>query len=113
MWYTQFKWNLVSHFNNMLNFSAMTLGNHEFDDHLDGLVPFLQAQNCPVIVTNLDTSLVPQLTGLYRSSVVLEVGARRVGLVGYLTPDTIYTSNTPAGLVITDEVEALTEEVEK
>ena len=113
MWYTQFKWNLVSQFNNRLDFSAMTLGNHEFDDHLDGLVPFLQAQNCPVIVTNLNTSLVPQLTGLYRSSVVLEVGARRVGLVGYLTPDTIYTSNTPAGLVITDEVEALTEEVKK
>merc|ERR1711892_14247 len=113
VWYTQFKWDLVSQFNHRLNFSAMTIGNHEFDDQLDGLIPFLQAQKCPVILTNLDTSLVPQLDGLYRPSVVLQVGSKRVGLVGYLTPSTLYTSNPPPGLVIMDEVESLTKEVKK
>merc|ERR1711892_1335620 len=68
VWYTQFKWNLVSELNNMLNFSAMTLGNHEFDDRLEGLIPFLEAQNCPVVVTNMNISRVPQLSGLFRPS---------------------------------------------
>jgi len=64
-------------------------------------------------VTNLNTSLVPQLEGLYRSSVVLEVGSKRVGIVGYLTPDTMFTASPPAELVIRDEIEAVTKEVEK
>ena len=113
MWYTQFKWNLVSELNNMLNFSAMTLGNHEFDDRLEGLIPFLEAQNCPVVVTNMNISRVPQLGGLFRPSVVLEVGSRRVGIVGYLTPSTMWTSHPPVGLVIDDEIEAIAKEVEK
>ena len=103
----------MSQFNNLLNFSAMTIGNHEFDDRLDGLVPFLSAQKCPVVISNLDTSQVPQLEGLYTTSEVVRVGTRRVGLVGYLTPTTIFSSHPPPGLIIRDEVEALTEEVEK
>ena len=31
-------------FNSLLNFDAMTLGNHEFDDGVKGLVPFLRNQ---------------------------------------------------------------------
>ena len=113
VWYTQFKWSLISKFNNRLNFSAMTLGNHEFDDRLEGLLPFLANQTCPVVVTNIDTSQVPELTGLYTRSTVLNVGSRRVGIVGYVTPFTIYSSNPPKELVIMDEVEALKEEVTK
>jgi 2',3'-cyclic-nucleotide 2'-phosphodiesterase (5'-nucleotidase family) len=32
----------VSQFNNLLNFDASTLGNHEFDDKIAGLVPFMK-----------------------------------------------------------------------
>ena len=37
------------------------------------------------------------------------MGGRRVGVVGYLTPDTSAISN-PEQLIITDEVEAVTRE---
>eukprot|EP00092_Neocalanus_flemingeri_P075469 GFUD01093483.1.p1 GENE.GFUD01093483.1~~GFUD01093483.1.p1 ORF type:complete len:581 (+),score=153.54 GFUD01093483.1:319-2061(+) len=112
MWYTQFKWRVVALFNNLLDFDAMTLGNHEFDDKIEGLVPFLANQTCPVVVSNFNTSLVPSMQGLYAPSTVLSVGGRAVGIVGYLTPETKHISN-PEQLIITDEIEALKVEVEK
>ena len=54
-------------------------------------------------------SQVPSLAGLTAPSVTLRVGGRRVGVVGYLTPDTKHISN-PEQLIITDEVEAVTRE---
>ena len=42
VWYSHFKWRVVARFNNLLNFDAMTLGNHEFDDGVAGLAPFLR-----------------------------------------------------------------------
>jgi len=110
IWYTQFKWRVVSQFNNLLDFDAMTLGNHEFDDSIDGLVPFLSNQSCPVVVTNLNSSLVPQMEGLYVRSLVKEINGHVVGLVGYLTPHTKFISNS-GDVIFMDEVEALKIEV--
>ena len=42
--------------NAMLNFDAMTLGNHEFDDGAEGLEPFLRNKTVPMVVTNMDTT---------------------------------------------------------
>ena len=42
--------------NAMLNFDAMTLGNHEFDDGSDGLEPFLRGHTVPMVVSNMDTT---------------------------------------------------------
>lgn len=112
IWYTQFKWRVVSLFNNLLDFDAMTLGNHEFDDKIAGLTPFLRNQSCPVVVSNLNVSQVPSLQDLTRPSVTLRLGDKTVGIVGYITPDTKYISN-PEDVIFTDEVEALKVEVAK
>ena len=84
-------------FNSLLNFDAMTLGNHEFDDGVKGLVPFLQnqvvipcigprlcemilnipPQTVPFVVSNINTSQTPDLDNLYQPSVVLEVTTLR------------------------------------
>ena len=113
VWYTQFKWRVISLFSNILDFDAMTLGNHEFDDNIAGIAPFLANQSSPVVVTNLNTSKVPELSGLVVPSVVLEVNGRRVGIVGYLTPLTAHISDPGPDLVFTDEVAALTSETER
>ena len=112
VWYTQFKWRVVSLFNNLLNFDAMTLGNHEFDDKIAGLEPFLRNQSCPVVVTNMNVSLVPALAGLTVPSVKVEVGDKMIGIVGYITPETKDISN-PEEVIFTDEIEALKTEVKK
>jgi len=110
IWYTQFKWRVVSQFNNALDFDAMTLGNHEFDDKVEGLVPFLQNQSCPVVVTNLNTSLVPELDNLYVRSLVKEINGHTIGLVGYITPHTKFISNS-GKVIFMDEIESLQKEV--
>ena len=112
IWYTQFKWRVVSQFNNLLDFDAITLGNHEFDDKIAGLVPFLQNQSCPVVVTNLNVSQVPSLSDLTTKSVKMRLGDKIIGIVGYITPDTKHTSN-PEDVIFIDEIEALTPEVKK
>lgn len=112
VWYSHFKWTVVSRFNNLLNFDAMTLGNHEFDDGVKGLEPFLRNQTVPFVVSNIDIRHTPELSGLYRPSVVLTVGDKKVGLIGYLTPETLEVSN-PGKLIINDEVEAVAKEAEK
>jgi len=112
VWYTQFKWRVVSKFNRMLDFDAITLGNHEFDDNIAGILPFLKEQTAPVVVTNFNHSLVPEFAGLYVKSTVKEIGGRKVGIVGYLTPHTRDISN-PGKLIFLDEIESLTQEVKR
>ena len=112
IWYTQFKWKAVSLFNNLLNFDAMTLGNHEFDDKIAGLLPFLQNQSCPIVVSNINTSLVPSMTNLTMSSLKIKMDDKIIGIVGYITPDTKHIAN-PEDVIFIDEVEALKPEVSK
>jgi len=112
VWYSHFKWTVVSRFNNLLNFDAMTLGNHEFDDGVKGLVPFLKNQTVPFVVSNIDTQHTPELNGLYQPSIVLRVGDKKIGLIGYLTPETLEVSN-PGKLIINDELEAVAKEADK
>ena len=57
----------------MLNFDAMTLGNHEFDDGISGLVPFLKNQTVPFVVSNIDITHTPSLANLYTPSIIRKV----------------------------------------
>ena len=110
--YSQFKWKVASLFNNLLNFDAMTLGNHEFDDKIEGLLPFLKNQSCPVIVTNINITRAPELEGLILPSTILSVGGQNIGIVGFLTTDTKFVSNPGDTIEIYDEITALRTEIE-
>ena len=45
----------------MFNYTAMGLGNHDFDDGIPGLVPFIQQANFAVLAANIDAALEPSL----------------------------------------------------
>ena len=45
--YTLFKYAPVLEFGNLLNYTAMGLGNHDFDDGVGGLAPFAEEANYP------------------------------------------------------------------
>jgi len=114
IWYSKFKWEPIVEFNNLLNFDAMTLGNHEFDNGLDGILPFLEKTTCPIVVSNLDASnMTEKFKNSFSSSTILNVGGRKVGVIGYLTPETKFTSSPPKELKFLDEVELVMEEVKK
>lgn len=68
--------------------SFQSLGNHEFDDGMDGLVPFLDNVTFPILAANLDTSGEPSMDGKVLPSVVITKGGRQIGIVGYVTTET-------------------------
>lgn len=92
----------------MKSFPRQSLGNHEFDLGVEGLVPFLNEVDFPVLAANLDLSKTPsmQSTKSLRHSTVFTKGGVKIGIVGYLTPETkqLTQVNTVEYL---DEIEAI------
>ncbi|XP_068617833.1 trifunctional nucleotide phosphoesterase protein YfkN-like [Battus philenor] len=90
-----------------------SLGNHEFDERVSGVVPFIKNLTTPVLAANLILKKVPDLqnlTNLYKSIILLRKGVK-IGVIGYLTPDTKFL--TPKNDVeYEDEIPAIRREVD-
>lgn len=133
-WFTIFEDKIVSRFLNILKPDAMvnilkdlffnhnhihrelkvisicfqSLGNHELNLGVGGLIPFLNNITFPVVISNLNNS---HDHPIYQSrslndSIVLDVNGFKVGIVGYLTPKTKQIS-TPIDLEFAPEVGAV------
>ncbi|KAH8325189.1 hypothetical protein KR074_009323, partial [Drosophila pseudoananassae] len=89
-WFTIHRHKIVSDFLNKLSPDAICLGNHEFDHNIKGLVPFLNAAKFPIVACNLDVSEEPEMAASKQlsKSAILNVDGVKVGVIGYLTPDT-------------------------
>ncbi|XP_049854134.1 apyrase-like [Schistocerca gregaria] len=109
LWYTLFTWNVTAHFLNKLPWDAATLGNHEFDDGVGGVLPFLEHIQFPVVLANMDASQEPSMVGKFNRSVVVERGGRRIGVVGYVMQD-LPDKATTGNLTFTDEAQTVAEE---
>ncbi|XP_053669557.1 apyrase-like [Anopheles marshallii] len=109
IWYTLLRWNVTAHFLNLLPADAMTLGNHEFDHGVEGLVPFLEAIKSPMLVANIDDRDEPTLRGMYQKSVVLDRDGRKVGIIGVIHHATDTLSMTDR-VHFLDEVECINRE---
>lgn len=113
IWYTVYKWKVVARFLNMLSIDAMSLGNHEFDDGVAGLVPFLNNVSSSVVTCNLDLSEEPDLAETpLKPSIIVNSNGTKIGIIGYLTPETKSLSNTE-DVEIKDEVSSITEEAKR
>ncbi|XP_050028325.1 protein 5NUC-like isoform X1 [Dermacentor andersoni] len=98
---------------NYLAHDAMTLGNHEFDHGADGLAPLLTGSQVPILACNVDFTEEPQLRQLQpRAALTVERAGTKIGLIGYLTPNTTFLSN-PGRVRFTDEVECIRREAQR
>nr|XP_003474789.1 LOW QUALITY PROTEIN: 5'-nucleotidase [Cavia porcellus] len=116
IWFTVYKGAEVAHFMNALRYDAMALGNHEFDNGVEGLInPFLKETKFPVLSANIKAKepLASQISGLYLPYKILSVGGENVGIVGYTSKETPFLSNPGTNLVFEDEITALQPEVDK
>uniref|UniRef100_U5EW72 Apyrase n=1 Tax=Corethrella appendiculata TaxID=1370023 RepID=U5EW72_9DIPT len=111
-WYTLLKWNVTSYFLNLLSADAMTLGNHEFDHGIEGVVPFLETIKSPIVVANIDDRFEPTFQNKYLKSTVIEKGGRKIGIVGVIHQKTNELSMTEK-LLFLDEVQSVKEEADK
>ncbi|KAL4676211.1 hypothetical protein H8959_010356 [Pygathrix nigripes] len=116
IWFTVYKGTEVAHFMNALRYDAMALGNHEFDNGVEGLIePLLKEAKFPILSANIKAKgpLASQISGLYLPYKVLPVGDEVVGIVGYTSKETPFLSNPGTNLVFEDEITALQPEVDK
>ena len=47
----------------------------------------------PIVCCNLDTTHQTNMQGLCNSSIILNKGGKRIGIIGYLTEETAFISN--------------------
>lgn len=96
----------------MPNSLFQSLGNHEFDNGVSGLTPFIEKLNCPVLAANLILTKVPELDTQknLKKSVILKISGRRIGIIGYLTPETKFVA-IKNDVDFTDEIVAIQKEV--
>merc|ERR1711892_1373208 len=109
VWYTKFKYHPMIEFGNVLNYTAMGVGNHDFDDSIVGFAPFAEQTSFDMLASNIvntidDGSFEEGIH--YNKSSIKTVKGRKIGLIGYITQSTSY--NFPNGaLSFTDEIEAV------
>ena len=129
IWYNLFKWRAVSEFVVNMDYDALTLGNHEFDDGVAGVVPYIEHvqkgqwsngsdsghKRAPILVCNLDVSKEPEFHSgghpIINSSMIITRKGRKIGLIGYITPDTSFLSSPGKTLTFTNEVDSVRREV--
>ncbi|XP_011876676.1 PREDICTED: apyrase-like [Vollenhovia emeryi] len=112
LWYNIYRWNVTALFMNMLPHDAMTIGNHEFDNKIEGVVPFLKNVNAPVVVTNIDDSEEPTIQGLYKNSTIIERNGTKIGVIGVILSTTNLIASTEK-LKFLDEVETVNDEAKR
>ena len=90
------------------------MGNHEFDDGVEGLIPYLNNATFPIVTANLDLSEEPRMrnTKQLKNSVTFTVKNKKIGVAGYLTPETKLLSKA-GNVKFFDEVDSLRKETKK
>lgn len=111
LFYKLYKGEMAQWAMNYQGYDAMAVGNHEFDDGPANLAEFIKGANFPVLSANLDVSADPDLNGLIKPWVVVEVGGEQVGIVGITTEDVTILSSPGPNVKVLPAVEALTQAV--
>ncbi|MEO5323445.1 5'-nucleotidase C-terminal domain-containing protein [Mesorhizobium sp. CC13] len=113
LFYTTYKGAAEAEFLNQMKFDAMTVGNHEFDDGEDALVPFLEKIQFPVLSANVKPNAQSKVGDRIKPSIVVEVGGQKIGIVGAVTNDTPEVASPGPNIAIEDDIKNITAEVEK
>jgi len=113
LFYTTYKGAAEAEFLNQMKFDAMTVGNHEFDDGEDALVPFLEKIQFPVLSANVHPNAQSKVGDRIKPSLVIEVGGEKIGIVGAVTTDTPEVASPGPNITIEDDIATITAEVEK
>lgn len=113
LFYTTYKGTVEAEFLNQMKFDAMTVGNHEFDDGEEALVPFLDVIGFPVLSANVAASASSKVGDRIKPSIVLEVGGEKIGIIGAVTNDTPDIASPGPNILIADDILSITAEVEK
>ncbi|XP_065212271.1 snake venom 5'-nucleotidase-like [Planococcus citri] len=111
--YSMLKDEVVSSLIPLVGIEAMSLGNHEFDDGVDTLARYLKNISIPVVACNLNFSLEPSLQlPILTPSFIIEKNNQKIGVIGYLLPETKNSSNT-RNVIFDDEIASISREARR
>ncbi len=111
LFYTYYQGAVAAEMMNALDYDAMTVGNHEFDNGPEVLRGFIEATDFPILLANADISGEPELRGDLKPSTVINKGGARVGLIGLAPADTDELSSPGPNVKFGDPIAALQSEV--
>src|SRR5882672_11246412 len=93
----------------LIGYDVATLGNHDFDNGVNGLLAAMKFANFDFVSTNYDVSATP-LQSRVKPYVVRVLGGVRVGLFGLgISPDNLITPENFKGVKYNDPVKAARE----
>lgn len=102
-----------------VGYSAICLGNHDFDFGPDVLASFIAAFNkpAPFLSSNLDFRQEPKLqahvdSGRIAASTVIETGGDRVAIIGATTEELPYISS-PRNVIVNNAARAIQSEIDR
>ncbi len=104
LYYTLFKGEAEAEVLEAMGFTALTLGNHEFNQGPSGLARFAEIVTFPLLCANFDFSNEPLLVGEILPYIVVDVGGVKVGIVGLTTESTAWSSNPGPNIKISDAI---------
>ncbi|WP_255312396.1 bifunctional metallophosphatase/5'-nucleotidase [Kiloniella majae] len=107
LFYTNYKGQAAVELMNMTGFDVMTIGNHEFDDGPDVFLNFIEKANFPIVGANTIAAPGSVLRGKYGTSIVLERGGEKIGIIGALAEDTDETSSPGDDITFFDTANAV------
>ena len=107
VFYTVFEGKADRDVMNMIGYDAMTMGNHEFDKGVSGILKFIDGLETPIVSTNVSYRREPEVAALIADSIIKNVGARRVGIIGATIPETTVISSPGETIEFADVVESV------
>ena len=114
MWFSEFKYEPVVKFGNLMNWTTMGLGNHDFDLGAEDLADFSYQTNIDLLACNMKQNETDENQINFKDSKIVEVQGARIGIIGYVTSQTpnITASNLPT-LTFLDEIESVRKEAQR
>lgn len=112
LFYTYYQGAVAAEFMNKLEYDAMTVGNHEFDDHPETLLNFTYTVDFPVLMSNAIFKGEHLLAdSIMRSTVIFRDG-EKIGLVGLTPENTAELSSPGDNIIFTNPVDSVQGEVD-
>ena len=88
VFYSKYKGSLTAEVMRRLEYDAMVVGNHEFDDGPLVLAEFAANVPFPVLGTNVSVTPGHPLDDHLSKNAIVEVAGHRIGLLGFITEET-------------------------
>ena len=113
LFYTYYKGKMAAEFMNLMGYTAMTVGNHEFDDGPEVLAGFVDAVDFPVLMSNADISAEQSIKDKILKSTIIEQGGEKIGLIGATPEDTDELASPGPNVKMLEIIPSVKAEVEK